>query len=95
MDKIVSAPKNHVNMQNVSCADVDGTHDTSMQGSIPPENGSNTHETMHDTSIPPRNSETLSNTQEKSPDMIISSLAMKENGFLVLIVLNHLPLIIL
>ena len=43
--------------------------DTSMQGSIPPENGSNTNETIHDASIPPKNSETLSSTQEKSLDM--------------------------
>ena len=33
-------------MQNISHADVDGTHDTSMQGSIPAENGSNTDEIM-------------------------------------------------
>ena len=90
-DKKVSTPKNRVNMQNMSCADVDGTHDTSMQGSIPAENGSNTNETMyvpfgpsspaenqvcekgtpeisHDTSYLLKNSDTLSSTQEKSPD---------------------------
>ena len=43
-------------MQNMSHADVDGTLDTSMQGSIPPENGSNMDETMHDTSILRKNS---------------------------------------
>ena len=46
-DDKVSTPKNPTNMQNVSHGDVDGTHDTSMQGSIPAENGSNTNETMY------------------------------------------------
>ena len=31
----------------MSRADDDSTHDTSMQGSIPAENGSNTDETMY------------------------------------------------